>query len=311
MISDSYLEIAEAVLKLVRRPMSTREMVKLAYLHRIMPPHLHGKTQHKTLGARLSEDILTYRTRSRFFRNRPGKFFLRELIKDKTIPSEFRSTVVARRRKRELKRNNVLCIDPNKLKNYAIQSGVIISPDEWSALIKTNAISYEKYDNAREKGLYPAMSYPIIMRNEEILIHSKGAYAESRQNYVGKLMIGFPIPICHDDLTLLDQDDHGAISAGLTAVAMDLDLEFSPEFPAFEQSADLIGIVAAPSDETGIVLFAVVSVTAVERFQPSGRRLAVGSLHWRSLGQSDISSGDFDPASMFLMEKLGTDILIY
>ncbi len=74
---DAYLHIAEEVLRLERRPMSARAMLVAAYRHNIVPSHLFGRTQHKTLGARLSKDILERREKSAFFRTAPGRFFLR------------------------------------------------------------------------------------------------------------------------------------------------------------------------------------------------------------------------------------------
>ena len=65
---DSYLNIAEAMLRDARRPLTAMEILELAYTSEIVPSQLHGKTQHKTMGARLSEDILLRRERSTFFR---------------------------------------------------------------------------------------------------------------------------------------------------------------------------------------------------------------------------------------------------
>ena len=45
---------------------SAHEDIRQAYNNRLVPSHLFGQTQHKTLGARLSEDILLRRERSAF-----------------------------------------------------------------------------------------------------------------------------------------------------------------------------------------------------------------------------------------------------
>ncbi len=61
------------------RPMKPREILQLAYVHGLVPRHLHGKTQHKTLTARLSTDILRYKERSKFFDHGQADFSLRNL----------------------------------------------------------------------------------------------------------------------------------------------------------------------------------------------------------------------------------------
>lgn len=130
--SDSYLEIAEAVLRRARTPLSTRQIMDLAFLSGVVPTHLHGSTQYKTLGARLSEDILRLKRRSRFFRTKPGRFFLREFISDKTLPVEHRTPIVAARRRRQLRRKNVASIDVS-LVSSAPKAIAPITPDQFKA----------------------------------------------------------------------------------------------------------------------------------------------------------------------------------
>jgi hypothetical protein len=72
---DSYLEAAQTVLRARGKPLSAREIVYDAKKYGFLAPHLHGATMHKTLHARLSEDILKHRFRSIFYRTSPGIFF--------------------------------------------------------------------------------------------------------------------------------------------------------------------------------------------------------------------------------------------
>ena len=69
---DSYLDLAANVLRELRRPLDARQMLKTAYQLSIVPRNLYGKTQHKTLHARLAEDIRKQPTRSAFVRTGPG-----------------------------------------------------------------------------------------------------------------------------------------------------------------------------------------------------------------------------------------------
>ena len=118
---DSYLELAEIVLREERRPLTARALLKRAYKLQIIPANLYGKTQHKTLQARISEDILGRRDRSRFFRTAPGVFFLRDFLNDATIPPKFRSPIVARRRQRELPVKNALSLNSENLASLRLK----------------------------------------------------------------------------------------------------------------------------------------------------------------------------------------------
>jgi hypothetical protein len=298
---DSYLEIAERLLRRARTPLSTKQIMDLAYMSGEVPHHLFGATQHKTLGARLSEDILKYRKRSRFFRTRPGRFFLREFIADRSLPIEFRTPIVASRRRRQLRRKNVAAID-RRLVSFSGQYWHALPPDAFAEIVRAGGISYVSLDNC-PVDLLPIYSYVIIRRGDQILVHTKGSYAESRRGYVSKEMLGFPVPICHDDLTLFDIDDHGIVAAGLTAVANDLDLEFSAEFPSFEVSAEFQCLVPVVVESETPALVGIVPVEAPPNFEPIGRRLAVGNLEWRPARERWAKYG-FDPWSRDILAQL-------
>jgi HB1, ASXL, restriction endonuclease HTH domain len=116
---DAYLKIAECVLEDERRPLSPKATLDIAYDKKLVPVHLHGKTQHKTLQARICEDIVERREHSPFFRTQPGRFFLRKFFADEDLPEEFRVEFPARRRIRELVRGPALAMEYTTLKEVA------------------------------------------------------------------------------------------------------------------------------------------------------------------------------------------------
>lgn len=292
--------MAAAVLRRSRTPLSTKQILDLAFLAGLVPPHLHGSTQYKTLGARLSEDILRFKRRSQFFRTQPGRFFLREFISDKSLPIEYRTPIVAARRRRQLRRKNVASLDVSVLNEMEIE-GSPIGPSRFRDLLEQGLINYINLDDVAQVTAVPIYSYVIVSKSRKLLLHSKSSYAEERPNFLRRPMLGFPSALCHDDLTLFDRDDHGAVSAGLTAVANDLDLEFSPEFPTFELSAEFKGLVHVPSNRQHGALVGLVFVEAPVGFEPSDRRLAIGHLEWASFEDCLSRRGDFDPWSRALL----------
>src|SRR5689334_7283892 len=82
---NRYLAMARLILRARRVPLSARDLVQEAEKLGLMPADLGGKTQHKTMQARLSTDILFNRERSFFYRVSPGRFFLREFLDDPEI----------------------------------------------------------------------------------------------------------------------------------------------------------------------------------------------------------------------------------
>ncbi|MGV1769355.1 HTH domain-containing protein [Agrobacterium vitis] len=109
---NSYLRMAISVLSKSRSAMSAREILEAAYRLQLVPEHLFGKTQFKTLHARLSEDILRNRNNSAFTRTAPGRFTLRTLLPDSDMS---RGEYVAPQRAYQLKQFDVLCADAHEL----------------------------------------------------------------------------------------------------------------------------------------------------------------------------------------------------
>ena len=109
---NSYLRIAEAVLRKSRQPLSASEILDTAYRFQLVPEHLFGKTQFKTLQARLSEDLLYNRRHTVFARTGPGRFVLRsQLASDSDVCEEY----VAPLRSYQLKQFDVICADQSEL----------------------------------------------------------------------------------------------------------------------------------------------------------------------------------------------------
>ncbi|MBY5707506.1 hypothetical protein HFO38_33255 [Rhizobium leguminosarum] len=95
-----------------RSAMSAREILEAAYRLQVVPQHLFGKTQSKTLHARLSEDILRNRNNSAFTRTAPGRFALRTMVPDSAVSKH---EYVAPQRAYQLKQFDVLCADAHEL----------------------------------------------------------------------------------------------------------------------------------------------------------------------------------------------------
>jgi hypothetical protein len=301
---DSYLEIAEAVLKRLRVPSSTQQIMAVAYLHDLVPQHLHGKTQHKTLGARLSEDILRLRQRSRFFRTRPGRFFLRSLIKDRSLPLEYRTPIVARRRRRELKKHELAYLrsvpaePPSLFATYPI-----LSANEFENVIRLGGVGYTDAEYVGKDRLCAIYSFVVVTRGRELLVHRRGNYVEGRRSFTHKKTIGFSTPVVHDDMTLFDYEDHGLVSAGLTALAIDLDIEFSGYLPKIEDAARLQACPIVPGAPGGLNMLGLVRVEVPAHFEPGGRRLAIRDLEWLPADMRRQRLNEFDPWSRYVLKE--------
>jgi hypothetical protein len=295
---DAYLEIARRVLREARIPLPPREILRRGLSYGVVPKSLHGKTQHKTLQARLSEDILFRRERSAFFRTRPGYFFLREFLTDATIPAEFRTPIVARRRRRELAYPQALAFDRVTAEKLCHRS--VIDRKDVLSRLRAREYHYAQSSRSRTTDDVLVWAFTLVLRNNFVLTYRHGRYREDRDTFLQKRSIGFFCPVVQDDLTLFDQADHGIVASGIRALTVDLSL---PPEPEFARSADLRSFVCVNDDDPPNLL-GLICFQAPEWFEPLTRRLAINDLSWHDIDVPVNYYEDFDPWSRLILENV-------
>lgn len=168
---DSYVSIASKVLTEMRQPMSARQILQIAYQLQIVPDDLYGKTQHKTLQARIAEDILHGKAKSRFVRTGPGRFFLRSFLADKTTPERHRKEYFAPVRAEQLKRFDVLCVKRDALGptvSAGAQQTTISSIPWWKT-------QYRRFSEIHDDLDLLHLRVMIVLRHGRELLVFKGA----------------------------------------------------------------------------------------------------------------------------------------
>jgi hypothetical protein len=298
---DTYLEIAQAVLRAVRRPLSALQILRSAYALGVAPPHISGRTQHKTLGARLSEDILQRRDGSRFYRTAPGRFLLRELADDPGIPERLRRPIVARRRKRDLPQRQSLAFDASALAGAGNKEGVVDTPAVLK-LIRNGCYHYASNARAARGSDVIVWAFMLVVRGGRVLSYRQGHYREDRDTFMHKRTIGFYTPVIDADLTLFEQKDHGIVLSGLKALAADLDLEDRDLWTTLVECSTLCSFVRPETDAANDLL-AVVSFKCPDWLEPTTTRLALNDLEWLDLRLPLNHDDDFDPWSKAVLSK--------
>ncbi len=291
---DSYLSLAENVLRAARRPLGAREILESAYALGIVPPQLFGKTQQKTLGARLSEDVLVRRDRSAFFRTEPGKFFLTEFLDDPTVPESYRTPIVARRRERELQRGRFIAVNQNDLMGGEAEAR------REGALSVLGRQEFRYLDSLSEKadGELILWSFVMVTRGDDVLTYRHGRYREGRDAFLQRRSIGFFTPVVDIDRDLFDRGDHGVVASGVRAVVLDLDLPRTVSHDAeYQQLARLTDFLVHHDEASSDSLLAIVRFDCPQWFEPLTRRLAINDMAWLSLRSPVNHLEDFDPWS--------------
>ncbi|MDQ0251501.1 hypothetical protein J2W22_003589 [Sphingomonas kyeonggiensis] len=297
---DTYLTLAERILAEQKRALSALEIIRIAYREEIAPAHLTGRTQHKTLQARLSEDILRFRAGSKFYRTAPGKFFLHALKDDPSVPEGDRRPMIARRRKRDLPKHRALAFTKPIIADAAAPGGEV-SMESFIGLIKQGCYHYAASSKRLSKDEVLVWSFGVVLKAGHVLTYRAGPYREQRDSFMSKRVIGFYSPVVENDLTLFDQADHGVLWSGVKALASDLDLYEDDAWRALNANSKLQAVVYPDQQGEEASLLAVVSFLCPEWYEPTSSRLAINDLEWLDLRSPMNHLEDFDPWSRTLL----------
>lgn len=216
---NSYLSIAAKVLYEIRQPLSARQILEAAYRLQIVPEQLFGKTQHKTLGARLSVDMLQHGVRSEFIRTAPGRYFLRALFNDPVVPQRYKREYYAPLRAAQLKRFDVLTFVIDSVAKLVSEQGRVSLRN----LLKARGRFQRLSDLRGERDIAPLRIFVVLTSENKILFRGKMT-ADGRGQV--RPALGIVDYIRRDDRSLFSQDPVGLHEAATRAISEQLRLPY-------------------------------------------------------------------------------------
>ena len=300
---NSYLAIAEKVLEAAKRPLTARQILEIAYLNEIAPKHLHGKTQYKTLNARISEDVLRRGERSVFYRTNPGVFYLRKYLNTESLSSKH-TPFIARRRERDLRKKPVLTVKKNCIEKF-LKKDFTISLGKAKTCFSFDNIKYTPYESAKSQDDYIVWAFVVVYRGNQVLSYRKGRYREDRDSFLNKQTIGFESLLTVEESTLFDQNDRGLIWGGVSKTIVDLGMPADVLSGSnIESSSKLELFMTFEKENDAPQMVGVVTFECPDWFEPTTKRLAINELKWIDLRNSINHIEDFDPWSQRLIDKI-------
>lgn len=217
---DSYLAIARAVLKSSRQPLSARQILKTAHQLQLVPRDLFGLTQHKTLQARLASDILRRRSSSEFYRTGPGRFFLRALQADRSLPARYRHEYHAPLRAAQLGRFDVIAFPRASLAVVGTKAPLAVKLSNLFAL----PWRFVRLHSLRRDARYLPFRFLLILSADgRMLVDNRKPLVQEgdlhRQSSVG--LEGY---VKASDLSLFSADQFGLFDAAVRTILEAFDL---------------------------------------------------------------------------------------
>ncbi|WP_181592072.1 HTH domain-containing protein [Mesorhizobium atlanticum] len=278
---DSYLSIAQRVLEQERKPMSARQMLDAAYRMRVVPDHLFGKTQHKTLHARIAEDILLRRVRSAFVRTEPGRFMLRRLLSDSTLPESYKREFPAPRRAEQLRNFPVLSVRRPQIPNGEFvrstdKYGLTEEIASWKPEYRILADIWDDHDFLFFR------AFTIVVKGSEILTHE--SVGRTLDDLPAEKSLGFFTYLTETDLSLFSADSFGIDEACRRALAEQI--QASDDLIEEAEQSNSINYWGWFTIQDGKyrpnAVYIIMSYTCPERFDPVRRLGRHGGVRWES-----------------------------
>lgn len=304
---DSYLDIARTVLQAARRPLNAKAMLDMAYEAGVVPPHLHGRTQHKTLQARLSEDILHHRERSAFYRTEPGQFALKIFLDDPSIPQEWKVPFPARRRTRDLKRSYALGV--RRSVAHAIGTRMTLFDAVFGRAEAEGAVAAMHPDDMYARGYCAVWTFSVVRRGDCVLAYRVGRYRDDRDAFADRRSIGFPGALAADDVSLFSHDRLGVVDCATTVLQYDLDLSLATVDGADDNASarrpKIDGVIAVEGMEGALDVIVILSWACPDWFEPTTRRLSLNEPNWLCSKSRLNDINDFEPWSARVLAHLG------
>ena len=297
-MTNAYLEIAEKAIRKEGRPLHPKEILRVATENGMMPTHLHGKTQHKTLAARLSTDIRDPRNRSLFFRTASNQFFLHELRKEQQ--QEFK----APRRQKTLHNESVLVVDAGFLEANSKEG---LSADPLRLLNLAADEGMLKYivrkDAERRYDAKQVISYALIHRDGKLLTYRRGKFNSAADEIQGKRSIGFGGHVTDTDRDLFDISGFGIVANARRELVEELAFS-SAELSRLNDPSTLNVVCLINTNETDEArkhIAATVVYHCSDGFNPTKNEMSITDLRWLSLEVPENSLDGYEPWSQTLL----------
>lgn len=288
-----------------RRPLRPTEILRDAYLTKLVPWHLHGKRQDRTLHARLSEDISRKRENSRFYRTSAGTFFLRQFLDDASIPPELRTEYFAPPRRKELARDAVLAIELEAI----TQHGGALKPVSAASLIsslKQGRYSYLTYPQIVASTKSAAIhSFLVVHRHDQVLSFRTGKFFPTSDPLYGKRSIGIGGAVFAADVDMLFESLFGIVANGISELCYGVGLprRLAEKARYENQVKPWIGVPYRRSPDQAPILHVVLGYPCPDDFTPAKAALSLNDIRWVNASNPGNNIDDYDATSRHLFSK--------
>lgn len=298
----SYLDIAERVLAGSGRPLSAAEILSEARRKSLLPHHLYGLRQDRTLQARLSENIARRGSESPFLRTAPGRYYLRALqrIHGREVGEYYASP-----RRKELTANDILSLDV-EFDQVSRRDGISVSFSKVLDCLTSGKYSYRSIDDIRRDDTAAAVhSFLVVHDGRRVLSFRCGRYHPRTDPLYGRRTIGLGGAVTAKQVDLLYESMFGIVASAIDELATGIGLprRLAERARYGSEVRPWFGVKSSRTQDAPTTLHMILSYRCPAEFIPTKAALSVNDLRWIDPSKPANCIDDYDTTSQFLLSE--------
>jgi predicted NUDIX family phosphoesterase/dephospho-CoA kinase len=292
-----FLDIAETVLRKTGTPLKPRQIVDRAKDDGLFSDKLSGKTPDQTMKAKLTVDVVTRGSNSRFIRTGRNTFYLRELLTEPLTPYTAIRQIPAG------SQEQVLTIRGDVVDEIGRFQGINRS---WRSYIElflkgNHCKPMDRMAAEQDEGCKQLLTYILVRRGSKLLCFRRGTFNRVEDYLRGSLCVGFGGHVSESDRTLYNHGNLRAII--LDNASRELAEELALPRPDRERLSAgigirILGLLNDDSSSTGRKHLAVVLqyevADADEWNSPQKGEKSINQLTWLDLNDFRETLRDFE-----------------
>lgn len=304
--NNAYLHLAYEALRTAKKPLKPLEMIKLAEKNGFMPEHLHGKTKHKTLAARLSVHIRQASSKAAFYRTAPATYFLAELKDDPTIPKKYKQIFVGNLRSKTIRQEKILVIPRDILQQNIIGEYVPYEEMTFQDLYQNHCHFMDRAIAEEDNTVKQFVTFTLVFHKTSLLIYRRGKFTTTSERLKGQLSVGFGGHVNDKDFSLFATGGDALLQNAARELREELFLDdYYDNQEEAKKQAQLLGYVNvddSPDAEHHVAV--IVAFNHKSSDLPTKGEMSINKLEWLDLSRRKNDLSDFDLWSRMILRNI-------
>lgn len=301
---SSYLQSAYLAIAVAARPLHTRDILEIIDKFKFHDNIFAGETPHKTMNARLSENIVELGVSSVFCRTGPNVFSLRHFERRENLPTSYERHRHFTRTKR-VTSENVLVAPVEILKR---RLPAPFSPFPQFSFDDFGEIIYFKFrpDAENDFSIKQFVTYSLVRRDRQYLIFRRGKYSNPSEHLRDTFSIAFGGHVTDHDFDLFVDGNTAFLNNSSRELFEELNLpEEYRSIDAVTRNSEILGFINVDDNSDARQHVAVVIViNYTSDILPESGELGIRDVQWASLDEISHNKDAFDLWSRYIIERL-------